>query len=842
MWTESLVPAGNYYVYASASLPAAPPTDPDLSNNVDRTKTAIAYNRPPVAEDDFAVTNEDTPLLIEVLANDHEPDGDPLNVDSVTQPANGTATINADNTVTYTPNPNFHGSDSFTYMVSDGNGGIATGTVVVDIAPVNDAPFLTDLNSANFLENTVNTGAQILDADVSVSDADSTDFIGGLLQISGSLYEDSLSIRHQGGDPGQIGFDGSTVTFGGTVIGTVSAPNDGSNGNPLVVDFTTAAATPEAAEALVENLTYTNSSDVPTENRTLSIEITDGDGGMPPIPVPFMGGTNPFHGVDVGVSATPSFVDIDADGDHDVFVGEWYGNVTFFRNDGTNTTPVFTEVIGAANPFDGVDVGAFSNPSFTDIDGDGDHDAIVGDGLGAIHFFRNDGSSTSPSFTEVTGSSNPFNGVDVGDYSTPAFADIDGDGDQDVFAGEYNGYVLFFRNDGSSTAPAFTEVTGTSNPFAGVLVGNYSTPAHADIDGDGDLDAFVGDGMGIITYLLNEGSISTPSFTEVTGPSNPFDGKVFGSGYIAPALVDIDGDGDQDTFVGNGNGSIDFFRNTSSGLNLIPLIAVSVTEENDAPVAVNDSITTNEDTPITYNVLANDVDIDGDTLILSSVTQGTNGDVNFNADNTLTYTPNSNFCDTDSFEYTVRDGNGGEDTATVSITVIQVNDAPVADAGGPYVIDVGQDLQLDASGSSDPDEIYGDSIVRYEWDIDGDGVVTDTPSSPDVSGTTPTATVPWANLSGFWLGTHTIWLRVRDSFGSGSEDTATLSIYLNEPVAVMTANPSPAAPGQQISFDAATSTHGHPSHGIVSYLWDFDDSDGIDFNNPDASGAVVSYS
>jgi large repetitive protein len=81
---------------------------------------------------------------VPVLANDTDPDGDALSVASVTQPAHGTATINADGTVRYTPNANYHGADSFTYTVSDGNGRSDTATVFVQINPVNDAPFAGD--------------------------------------------------------------------------------------------------------------------------------------------------------------------------------------------------------------------------------------------------------------------------------------------------------------------------------------------------------------------------------------------------------------------------------------------------------------------------------------------------------------------------------------------------------------------------------------------------------------------------------------------------------------------------------------------------------------------------
>jgi len=101
--------------------------------------------------------------------------------------------------------------------------------------------------------------------------------------------------------------------------------------------------------------------------------------------------------------------------------------------------------------------------------------------------------SFNPPFTEVTGSGNPFNGVDVGLRSAPSFADLDGDGDLDAFIGESDGVINYYRNDGTVINPAFTLVTGSGNPFNGVDVGLRSTPSFADLDGDGDLDAFIGE-------------------------------------------------------------------------------------------------------------------------------------------------------------------------------------------------------------------------------------------------------------------------------------------------------------------------------------------------------------
>ena len=105
-------------------------------------------NQAPVATDDNATTDEDTPVQIDVLANDNDPDGDNLTVNSiVSQPANGSATTNG-SMVTYTPDAQFYGNDSFEYEVSDGNGGLDTALVNVTVTGINDAPVAVDDNAS----------------------------------------------------------------------------------------------------------------------------------------------------------------------------------------------------------------------------------------------------------------------------------------------------------------------------------------------------------------------------------------------------------------------------------------------------------------------------------------------------------------------------------------------------------------------------------------------------------------------------------------------------------------------------------------------------------------------
>jgi Secretion system C-terminal sorting domain/FG-GAP-like repeat len=98
-------------------------------------------------------------------------------------------------------------------------------------------------------------------------------------------------------------------------------------------------------------------------------------------------------------------------------------------------------------------------------------------------------------------------------FQPPTFADIDDDGDMDAFIGETNGHILYYKNTGTALAPVFAEQTGAANPFNGITVGSSSTPTFADIDRDGDMDAFIGARAGTIKYYINS---NTPLPVELT--------------------------------------------------------------------------------------------------------------------------------------------------------------------------------------------------------------------------------------------------------------------------------------------------------------------------------------
>lgn len=128
------------------------------------------------------------------------------------------------------------------------------------------------------------------------------------------------------------------------------------------------------------------------------------------------------------------------------------------------------------------------------------------------------------------------------------------------------------------------------------------------------------------------------------------------------------------------NGSDNFTYKVSDGSkeSTAATVSIEVTGVNDPPMADDDFAKTREDTPVVMiDVLTNDTDVDGDKLIVLGVKQGKNGSVTISTNNMLTYTAEENFYGSDSFEYTISDGKGGTDTATVELTVAAVNDPPV---------------------------------------------------------------------------------------------------------------------------------------------------------------------
>ncbi|MCX7049041.1 MAG: FG-GAP-like repeat-containing protein [Candidatus Sumerlaeota bacterium] len=250
-------------------------------------------------------------------------------------------------------------------------------------------------------------------------------------------------------------------------------------------------------------------------------------------------------------ASVPAFVDIDGDGDLDLFVGQKQGMPMFLRNDGTAGVAGMTFI---AQNLDFTSLSAqYSTPAFADLNGDGLPDLIMGDSLsGAILYFQNIGTAAAPAWQDTPTILASFT---PGHRLRPALVDIDGDGDLDLFVGKEDGTISFYLNEGGPQIPLWTLITFL---YEGISVAGAASPAFCDMDGDGAYDLFVGDGTGSIYYYRNAGSATNAAFTS---------GNIFLSNIganAAPALADIDHNGVFDLFVGTEAGMVLFYKNKGS--------------------------------------------------------------------------------------------------------------------------------------------------------------------------------------------------------------------------------------------------------------------------------------
>ncbi|HMB67660.1 MAG TPA: VCBS repeat-containing protein, partial [bacterium] len=273
----------------------------------------------------------------------------------------------------------------------------------------------------------------------------------------------------------------------------------------------------------------------------------------------------------------PDLVDLDGDGDRDLFTGRTTGELALYRNVGApGGAPVLrleSESYGgivlvpgscgagpvrAASPRHG-----YMILSWFDLEADGLPDLFVGDEFNPnVYHLANLGGGPSPGLecrTDLL-----FPGQSGGSGFFPqrllvTFGDVDGDGDPDALFGSgvsTTTGLFLMRNDGSASSPAFVHATDDYLPE--LDLGSFSAPAPTDRDGDGDPDLFLGTGSGqAVTRWENVGSAAAPDFLGSAGAW----ASVPNSGWNVPELGDLDDDGDADLLVGGSAGEIRWFRN-----------------------------------------------------------------------------------------------------------------------------------------------------------------------------------------------------------------------------------------------------------------------------------------
>ncbi len=273
------------------------------------------------------------------------------------------------------------------------------------------------------------------------------------------------------------------------------------------------------------------------------------------------GGENPFDG-EIGAFDNAAFIDIDNDGDLDVFYPHRSYDtnertIKYLKNEGNNTLSELTEQTGTNNPFDGLLFDTTPYSSFEDIDGDGDLDAFVIDKTNdIIKYFKNIGNNQNPIFEEQIGTENPLDGIDPQNLGNLSFGDIDNDGDSDVFIGTYNEQPQLYRNIGDLNNPIFEAQTSM---LFDESTNSFYRYALVDIDNDNDLD-FVKQGN---DFFENVGNSMNPNFVRVIGEYNPFENIP----NEILTLSDIDNDNDYDLIFGDYYGGVKFYRNNGSASN-----------------------------------------------------------------------------------------------------------------------------------------------------------------------------------------------------------------------------------------------------------------------------------
>ncbi|MDB5339378.1 MAG: outer rane adhesin like protein, partial [Planctomycetaceae bacterium] len=247
------------------------------SNTVTVTLTVTNTNDAPLSVNDAYFINEDSVLTVApatgVLANDTDPDGDPLTAVLVTPPSNGTVVLNSDGSFVYTPNADFNGSDSFTYRANDGstNGNIATVNLTVNSQ--GEAPII--VTSAGTTEARKHRKT-VIDPAIDLIDTDSPSFSGGHLDVaivSGLGRRDTLGFSRVGANRGLVNARRGQLRIGHEVIGSVTG---GLHGSPLHIEFNS-NATQDRVQVVMQNVIFRGTGSQPGP-RTISFRITDDTG------------------------------------------------------------------------------------------------------------------------------------------------------------------------------------------------------------------------------------------------------------------------------------------------------------------------------------------------------------------------------------------------------------------------------------------------------------------------------------------------------------------------------------------------------------------------------------
>ena len=708
----TFAPTANHVGAVSFAYTVSDGTGAQSSATVSGTITNA--NGTPVAADDTTALNgnEDTTSAVlntMLLSNDKDADGDTLTITNIggttltpgtaqtINVTNGTVNVDSAGNITFTPAANYAGTVSFAYTVSDGKGGTNSAAVSGTITNVNDTPVAQDDTTA--LNGNEDTTSAVLNTTLLSNDTDAdgdtltiTNIGGAPLTpgtaqkipvTNGTVNVDSagnIRFTPTANHVGAVSFaytvsDGTGAQSSATVSGTITNVND----TPVAADDTTALnGNQNTASAVL--------------NTTLLSNDTDADGDT--LTITNIGGTTLTPGTAQTIAVTNGTVNVDSAGNITFKPTANYAGAVSFAytvSDGTGAQSSAT-VSGTITNASGIPVAADDttalngnedttsavlNTTLLSNDTDADGDTLKITNIG--------GTTLTPGTAQTIAVTNGTVNVDsAGNITfTPAanhvgavsFAYTVSDGTGAQSSAAVSGTITNV-NDIPVAQDDTTALNGNEDTTSAVL--NTTL-----LSNDMDVDSFVFGGD-TLTITNIGGTTLTPGTAQTINVTN--------------GTVNVDSAGNI-TFTPAANhvGAVSFAYTVSDGTDAQSSATVSgtITNVNDTPVAADDTtaLNGNEDTTsavLNTTLLSNDFDAEDDTLKITKIggetlTPGTaqtiavtNGTVNVDSAGNIRFTPTANHVGAVSFAYTVSDGTGAQSSATVSGTITNVNDTPVA--------------------------------------------------------------------------------------------------------------------------------------------------------------------